>query len=64
MIDLSRLNGLCPYLVQDGGGLFSIVVGQKGDCMFSVDLKDANFQIPIHLGSRPYPRIVLVRKVY
>ena len=37
---------------------------RKGDLMFSVDLKDAYFQIPIHSDSQPYLRFVLEGQVF
>ena len=37
---------------------------RKGDYMFSINLKDAYFQIPFHPGSQPYLRIELGEKVY
>ena len=36
---------------------------RKGDMMLSIDFKDGYFQIPNHLHSRPYLRIVLHRRV-
>ena len=36
----------------------------REDWMFSIDLKDAYFQIPIHQGSRPYLCFCLKRHVY
>ena len=37
---------------------------RNADMMFSTDLKNAFFQIPIHLDSSPYLFIVLEWKVY
>ena len=64
MIDLSSLNGyitLTKFQMKTVVSLMGSI--RKGDVMFSIDLKDTSFQVPIHLDSWHYLWIVLNRKV-
>ena len=48
---------LHSHQILHGDSIISPGVDQEGDIMFSINLKDAYFQIPIHLDSQPYLRI-------
>ena len=50
--------------VQDGDRCFSPGVSPRGDWMFSVDLQDAYFQVPVHQESHLYLRFCVERCVY
>ena len=65
MIDLLSLNGFVTFAkfsVEMISSVFGLI--RKGDVMFSIDLKNSYFQIPVHLKSRPYLQFVVQRKVY
>ena len=65
MIDLSILIGFVT-LTKFSMEMVLAVLGsiRKGDVMFSIDLKDAYFQMPVHLESRPYVRFLVQGTVY
>ena len=57
VIDVSVLNGFIPLTKFRMETVASVLTSiHRGGWMFSVDLKDAYFQIPIHPESRPYLR--------
>ena len=60
VIDLSSLNSfitLTKFQMEMVASVLESV--RKGDWMFSIDLKDAYFLIPVHSESRPYLRFCL-----
>ena len=65
VIDLSALNGFVS-MTKFKMEMVASVLGSIcwGDWMFSVDLQDAYFQIPIYQESRPYLRFCLKGCVY
>ena len=65
VIDLSALNSFVT-LTNFRLETVALVLGsiQKGDWIFSIDIKDAYFQTPIHLDSRPYLQFCLGSHVY
>ena len=60
VINLSALNGFVT-LMKFQMEIVASVLGsaRKRDWMFLIDLKDAYFQIPVHLKSRPYLQFCL-----
>ena len=61
VLDLSALNGFMTtkFRMETVGS-----TTQKGNWMFSIDLKDAFVQVPIHPDSHLYLRFVLESRVY
>ena len=60
VIDLSALHGFVMLTKFKMGTLASVLGSvRERDWMFSIDLRDAYFQIPVHLESRPYLRFFL-----
>ena len=53
-----------PYQIQHRDYLFSVGVNQERDFIVSIYLRDAYFQISIHLGSQPCLWIALGGRVY
>ena len=54
MTDLLCLNGfvtITRFPIETVSSVLGSI--RKGDIMFSIDLKDAYFQIPVHTKSRP-----------
>ena len=65
VIDLSTLNGFVTLMKFKMETVVSVSGSiRNGDWLFSIDLKDSYFQIPVHLESRPYLRLCLKRQAY
>ena len=65
VIDLSTLNGIVTatkFQIETVASVLRAI--RKGDWMFSIDLKDEYFQIPVHPESRPFLRFCLEGQVY
>ena len=65
VIDLSQLNGFVqqtPFKMETVASVLLSV--REGDFLASIDLKDANFQIPVHQASRKLLRFLLGGLVY
>ena len=65
-IDMSPLNtylhAFSKYKMETVNSLLAFI--RKGDIMFSIDLKDAYFQIPVHPELMPYLQFALNRTVF
>ena len=65
MINLLSLNGyVSPTKFMMETVSLILRTFRKGDVMFSIDLKDTNFQIPVHQDSPPYLCLPLSGKVF
>ena len=65
VINLSKLDGFVTVTKFHMETVASVLGSiRQGDWIFSIDLKDASFQIPVHPESRPYLRFCLGRRVF
>ena len=65
VMDLSTLSGfvtLTKFRIETVALVLRSI--RNGDCMFSIDLKDAYFQIPIHPDSHPYLQFIFKGQVF
>ena len=65
VLDVSRLNvfvDLTPFSMESPRSVMGAI--QPGDWMFSIDMKDAYFHVPIHPDSRKYLRFVFEDRVF